>query len=624
MQNFDLVSSRGNHRIYKDKTNDGSLSFDEFLKKLWGTDTLDDLHLVSKDYAEIPIEELSKIDSELHKLFYSEIKKSNKFLSSLYLPLVKKIHQQFFREHETILYQTYPNLRIQYPNGTAIPKHKDSDELSKHPIGENNFILPITRMYNTCSMYIESKPDSEDFEPVNIDNGHLLWFDGNKCTHYNETNQENITRVSLDFRIITPKHYNQYIECRDLSVAEKNDRDILRHRDPSLMVVGGYYQMMHKKDHDDVEYIFRFSKPSEMIPQHRPTFTDNEANACYEYMKDDNFVTEHRVTQALEQRLAQYIGSRHCVMTTSGTSAIVLALMACELPKGADIIVPNYTMIATVNAISHLGYNPIIVDVSPLTFTLDVAVVRKAVTPNTRAVIHVSLNNRYVELDKLVDYCNQSDYVLIEDSAQSLGVRVSTHDGKHLGTFGRIGCFSLSTPKIISTGQGGFCVTDDDVIARRLSMIKNFGRRESGKDDFEIFGLNMKFTDLQATIGLEQMKTIDWRTKRMREMYNLYYRELCGVHSDLRILEPLDDAWLPWFVDVYTSRRDDLYEYLKRHKVQTRVVYGEVNKTPMYSDGVSHPTTEYVSAHGLFLPSYLTLSDECIIYVCSIIRLFFE
>ena len=97
----------------------------------------------------------------------------------------------------------------------------------------------------------------------------------------------------------------------------------------------------------------------------------------------------------------------------------------------------------------------------------------------------------------LVNYCKEQNFYLIEDSAQSLGCKIN---GKNLGTFGNIGCFSLSSPKIISTGQGGFCVTDNELLAKKMRMIKNFGRRESGQDNFEIFGINLKFTDLQAVI----------------------------------------------------------------------------------------------------------------------------
>lgn len=201
----------------------------------------------------------------------------------------------------------------------------------------------------------------------------------------------------------------------------------------------------------------------------------------------------------------------------------------------------------------------------------------------------------------------------MEDSAQSLGLKVN---GKNLGTFGKLGCFSLSTPKIISTGQGGFIVTDDDEINRKIRMIKNFGRRESGKDNFEIFGINLKFTDLQAVIGIEQLKKMNYRTKRMREIYNLYYENLKDYYE---MREPLDDNWFPWFVDIYTDNREEIVNLLKKHNIQTRKTYGAINKTEIYYSDTILPNSEYVSKNGIFLPSFITLTDQEILYICNIL-----
>ena len=217
-------------------------------------------------------------------------------------------------------------------------------------------------------------------------------------------------------------------------------------------------------------------KIKDNLMQHRPTFGKEEAEATYKYMLEDNFITEHKKTEELQNMLCQYIGCKHCIMTTSGTSAIILALMSLDLNVGDEVIVPNYTMIATVNAVKFLKLIPIIIDVDKETFTLNIDNIKDAVNSKTKAVIHVSLNNRYKNIDDIINYCNENNIYLIEDSAQSLGCKIKN---KSLGTYGKIGCFSLSTPKIITTGQGGFCITDDDDMAKKLNMLKNFGRKES-------------------------------------------------------------------------------------------------------------------------------------------------
>jgi perosamine synthetase len=276
-------------------------------------------------------------------------------------------------------------------------------------------------------------------------------------------------------------------------------------------------------------------------------------------------------------------------------------------------------MIASINSIKHLGLIPIIIDVNPNTFSIDLEGIIQHVTSRTKAILHVSINNRYINLNDIVSYCNDNNLYLVEDAAQSMGC---SPNNKALGTYGDIGCFSLSTPKIISSGQGGYLVTNNDKLAMKINQIKNFGRKESGKDIFEIFGLNLKYTDIQAVITIEQMKKLDYRVKRMSEIYNLYYNEL---KDSIKMLPPMFDGWHPWFIDIYcpsTKFRTDLMYYLKQHSIQTRETYVEINKTSMYYDETILPISNYVSNNGLYLPSYVTLTDEQIHHICNLIKSF--
>ena len=384
----------------------------------------------------------------------------------------------------------------------------------------------------------------------------------------------------------------------------------MRNRPPTLMLAGGYYQICKKNE--DMSNWYKI----DTIIQHRPSFGTEEAEACYKYMLEDNFVTEHKKTTELEQVISNYLGCKECIMTTSGTMAIILALMSLDLPEDSEVIVPNYTMIATVNAVQFLKYKPIIIDIDRETGTINLEEIKKNITDKTKCILHVSLNNRYKNIEQLITFCDDNKISLIEDSAQSLGCKIN---GKNLGTFGKIGCFSLSTPKIISAGQGGFCVTDDTELARKMRMIKNFGRRESGKDNFEVFGLNLKFNDIQAVICLEQMKKLDWRVKRLREIYNLYYLNL---KDNYEMKLPLSDEWIPWFVDIYVDNRDQIIYYLKKHKVNTRPVYGEINKTSIYYSDNTLPNSKFICDRGLFLPSYINITDTEINYICNILNLF--
>ena len=604
---FDLVKQWGHHKIYEYNN-----PFISFFEKLYNTKTLDELHNTSIDYKfckNNPIL-LDDIETDLHKQFYEDIK-SNPTFKHIYCNFIKDIYKEIYPDEQIMIYQSFPSVRFQFENSIAIPRHCDSDNLACHPLGEINFIVPITKMFNSNTIFIESEPGKKDFESVNLETNNLFHFNGNRCTHYNERNKENKLRISLDFRIIKLKDYITYINSNNITNTNPRNPDGTITRESVKMLIGGYYQSCLINDNID-KMTNWYSNVKNVIMQHRPTFGKEEAESTHKYMLEDNFITEHRKTKELENMICKYLNCKHCLMTTSGTTAIILALMSLELNHGDKVIVPNYTMIATINCVKLLGLEPIIVDVDSDTYTLNYEDIKDY--KNIKAILHVSLNNRYKKIEELIFYCTQNNIYLIEDSAQSLGCKVN---GKSLGTFGDIGCFSLSTPKIITTGQGGFVVTNNDELANKMLMMKNFGRKESGADNFESFGINLKFTDLQAVVGIEQFKTLDYRVERMKEIYNRYYVNLNNIMKPV-----LSDEWIPWFVDIYVENRDELADILNKHNIKTRPTYGELNQTVMYKGDIL-PNSHYVSTHGLFLPCYITLTDEQIDYICGIIKLFY-
>ena len=615
---FKLNRTIGQHSIYQYSTENHR--FIEYFNKLFNCYQLEKLHLQSDDYNNYKdianLGFLNDRDTDLHNLFYKEIKNNDTF-KELYCKFIKSIHKKFYSDQKYILYQSFPCIRIQYPDSVCIPPHKDSDNLSNHPLGERNYILPITKMENTNTIIIESYPDNKDFQNILLNYGELLHFNGNTCTHYNESNKEGKLRISLDFRIILMEDYFNYLSSNQLK--KTNPRDIDKKRIATRMVYGGYYQLTELNQ--DIKQMMKWQKIDYKIIQHRPYFDTDEADACYKYMLNDSFVTEFKKTLELENQLANYIGSKHCIMTTSGTSALLLSLMALDLKEGDEVMVPNYTMIATINVIKMLKLEPVIVDVNSETFTLDISMINNQFTPKTKCIIHVSLNNRHKGLQDLKKYCESNNVYLLEDSAQSLGCK---YQNKHLGTFGNLGCFSLSTPKIISTGQGGFIVTDDDNLNNKLRRIKNFGRESSGNDNFIDFGLNFKFTDIQAVIGIEQLKKLDNRVIKMRQIYDIYYQNLKDLNKDnnLLILEPLNKEWIPWFVDILVDNRQELIVFLEKHNINTRPVYQQINKSPIYYQDTELLNSKKICYKGLFLPSHINITEIEILYICNLIKLF--
>ena len=607
---FSTIRKFGNHSIVSYDTN--NYPFRQYVETLYKTTDLEHLHTRSTAYNKT---DLRDVETDLHKQFYADIHTNPQF-KRLYCQFIRAIYDAIYPDEDFMIYQSFPSIRFQFINNKTVPPHCDSDELGRHPLGERNFLIPITAMYNTNRLFIESEPGKKDYEGITLNPGELFVFDGNRCVHYNENNVEPTLRISLDFRVIHRQQYLEYL--RNGPVTMTNPRNPENKREPTRMVIGGYYQCVHKTA--QLEDMMVWHRQPTMLLQSQPNFDKAEADACYEYMKDGtNFVTEFKQTEKLEKTLADFIGVKHVLMTTSGTMAIVLALLGCGIKPGDDVIVPDYTMIATVNAVKIVGAKPIFADVDPSRFVLTKALIEQVKTPKTKAVLFVSLNNRQLDLLDIQEYCETAGIVLIEDAAQSLGCRTN---GRHFGTFGKVGCFSLSTPKIISTGQGGFVVTNDDKLAKIMSMVKNFGRVSGGIDVFDVFGLNMKFTDIQAVIGLEQMKKLPERVKQMRSLYDEYTTRLKG--TSVRMIEAPDSEYIPWFIDIYTENRDELAIFLKLHNIQTRPTYPEIHKTPMYSDSTPNifPVTSYVSSYGLFLPSHTLLTSKDVQFICQLIQLY--
>lgn len=355
-----------------------------------------------------------------------------------------------------------------------------------------------------------------------------------------------------------------------------------------------------------------------MISQMEPWFDEKEADAVYEYMKSGYFITEFHKTKEFEKMICDYTGAKHCIVANNGTSTLIMALMAIDIKSGDDVLVPDFTMIASANAIKILNANPVFMDISEETLTISLKEIKKYITPNTKAIMHVSLNTRTENMDEIVEYCKQNNLYLIEDSAQSLG---SFKNGKHLGTFGDIGNLSFSPPKIISTGQGGALITNNDELAIKIRKIKDFGRERGGIDYHDMLGLNFKFTDVQACIGIEQMKKLPWRVNRMKEIWNIYYSKLSN-NKNIKMIKSNDENWIPWFVDIYVENPDKLSTYLKNNNIGSRLVYPPIHKQKIYNTQDTFPVTEKYTAMGLWLPSSTKLTNEQINYICDCINLY--
>jgi perosamine synthetase len=300
-----------------------------------------------------------------------------------------------------------------------------------------------------------------------------------------------------------------------------------------------------------------------------------------------------------------------------------LAALACDVKAGDEVIVPNYTMIATANSVFMLGANPVFVDVEPETLCLDINQTEAALTTKTRAIMLVTANGRYPKagIEAFVDLADRYGLALIEDAAQSLGSHYP--DGRHIGSVGKVGSFSFSVPKIITTGQGGCLITNDGELAERLRKLKDFGRAAGGTDIHQSIGYNFKFTDLQACVGIEQMKKLDWRIERKKAIL-LRYQQALGAVGAVKFFEQDLVNTTPWFIDILCERRADLQAHLKQRGIGTRPMYPPINKQQAYQRVGDYPVSELVGRQGLWLPSSSQLTDQQIEAVCDAVAEFYS
>ena len=356
------------------------------------------------------------------------------------------------------------------------------------------------------------------------------------------------------------------------------------------------------------------------INQMEPWIGEEEKQALVAYLDAGGWLTEFKKTREFEQMINDYTGSRFAIVVANGTVSLTTAVMALGIGAGDQVLVPDYTMLASATAVLLGGAEPVFVDVSPADWCMDLDQAEHAITAHTRAMMLVSINGRSPDMARAVELCQRHNIHLIEDAAQSLGSR---HQHKHLGTWGEIGSFSFSAPKVITTGQGGALVMDDPVLAEKMRKIKDFGRRQAGEDFYETVGFNFKFTDLQAVIGIEQMKKLAWRVRRKKEMFRQYQKELVGVESVCFPATDLDEV-SPWFIDVLVPDPLALRQHLDANGIGSRPVYPVLHSQPAFNRPGHFPGAEYVAQHGLWLPSSSFMTDDDIHRVCQTIHDFYR
>lgn len=264
------------------------------------------------------------------------------------------------------------------------------------------------------------------------------------------------------------------------------------------------------------------------IPISRPYFDAKEEDAVVDVLRS-GWVSQGPKCAEFEQTMADLLGIKYGRAVNSGTNAIHLALLSCDVRPGDDVIVPAFTCVATLNPLEYIGARPVLVDIDIETFGLDVEMLAKAITPRTKAIIPVHLFGLSANIEEVVSFAVKHSLKVIEDASLGLGARIK---GQFVGSFGEAACLSFHPRKMITTGEGGMVLTNSDKVASHIEQLRNYGAsvsawtRHAGDlftlPSYERVGYNYKMTDIQGAIGVEQIKKLPTILKTRREIAQRY------------------------------------------------------------------------------------------------------
>ncbi len=388
-----------------------------------------------------------------------------------------------------------------------------------------------------------------------------------------------------------------------------------------------------------------------MIPVYTPLLEGNEKKYVMQALHAGEVSSSGKFVRKFEEAFADWIGVKHAVAVSSGTTALETALHAVGVSSGDEVVLPSFTIISCAVAVLRVGATPVLVDVARDSWCIDPAQVEAAITEKTAAVMPVHMMGNPADLNALKEHVwldlKRRDIQFVEDACQAHGAEyVMWSEGSDetvsykCGRVGAAGCFSFYANKLITTGEGGMVTTDDDEIASRACAYRNlyFGANNCDRFRHEDLGFNFRMGNLQAAVGLAQLEQADERLERKKELWDDYHYRLEGIDWLKGIDWPAyTEGAVPWMAAVTTPLpAKEVIAALGELGIEARPLFLGLHEQPcLRKHGVRYkpwekqsitrpddclvecPNTEFLSQHALYLPSGLDLTTDQIDYICS-------
>ena len=336
-----------------------------------------------------------------------------------------------------------------------------------------------------------------------------------------------------------------------------------------------------------------------------------------------------------EQKVQEYLGTtRHVVAVVNGTAALRIALDACGIGKGDEVILPSFTFVATVQAVIETGATPVFCDIHRDTFLVDVEDIKKKITEKTKAIIPVHYSGAVCDMDALLKIKEETGIRIVEDAAHAFG---SSYHGKKVGSFGDITCFSYDSIKPMTCGEGGAVIVNEDALDDLLRVKRLLGidrktmhvadwKKRSWKYDVPVQGYRYHMSNINAGIGLAQLQKLDTFIARRRQVAHLYKELLSDIPGIVLPNYDVDEiSSFMYVIKVLDGKRDQLKTFFMENDIETGISYIPIHSFTLFkNDNCKLPVTEEIYEEILSLPMHFGLTDDDVRTVSNVLHKFFE
>lgn len=364
------------------------------------------------------------------------------------------------------------------------------------------------------------------------------------------------------------------------------------------------------------------------IPVAAPRILGSESDYVLDCIKSGWISSQGEYVKKFEEGFARFCGCKYGVATNSGTTALHLALASIHIGPGDEVIIPTFTMIASANSVVYTGAKPVMVDSELDTWNMDVSKIEEKITAKTKAIMAVHTYGHPMDMDTLKELADSRGLIIIEDAAEAHGAE---YKGKRAGSLSEAGCFSFYANKIITTGEGGMLVTNNEEVAERAAWLRAHAFGRGGKHFYhEEVGFGYRMSAFQAAFGLAQLESITELVENRRRNATLYMKYLNDLISQGRLTAPPEATWAKnvyWMSSFLIQAslgisREELMKRLEDEGVETRTFFYPIHTQPAYanSNGGAFPRADELSIKGINLPSGNNLNPSDIEYVCECIR----